>query len=102
MAYGVLALQQMALEDIVRVAGRRWTIESYFEAAKSEVGLDHYEVQSWTGWYRHITLAMWDLALLTVLRGGALAVEASKESPPSSQRQSSLAAFKARRSLSSR
>jgi SRSO17 transposase len=36
----------------------------------SKVGLDHYEVRSWAGWYRHITLAMWALALLTVLRAG--------------------------------
>ncbi len=45
-------------------AGRRWTIESSFEAAKGEVGLDHYEVRSWAGWYRHITLALLALALL--------------------------------------
>ena len=54
-------------------------IESGFEAAKSEVGLDHYEVRSWTGWYRHITLAMWALALLTILRAGAITVEALKK-----------------------
>jgi hypothetical protein len=39
---------------VVRVSGTSWTIESDFEAAKGEVGLDHYEVRSWTGWYRHI------------------------------------------------
>ena len=50
------------------MAGRRWTIESCFEAAKSEVGLEYYEVRSWTDWYRHMTLAMWALALLSVLR----------------------------------
>jgi hypothetical protein len=57
-AYVVFAAQAATLEEVVRVAGTRWTIESGFEAAKSEVGLDHYEVRSWTGWYRHITLAM--------------------------------------------
>ena len=36
--------------------------------AKSECGLDHYEVRHWKGWYRHITLAMLALAVLTVLR----------------------------------
>jgi len=50
--------QATALEEVVRVAGSRWTIESGFEAAKGEVGLDHDEVRSWTGWYRHITLVM--------------------------------------------
>ena len=52
----------------MRVAGTRWTIEECFEAAKGEVGLDQYEVRSWTGWHRHITLAMLALAYLTVLR----------------------------------
>jgi SRSO17 transposase len=79
-AYVVFVPQQTALTEVVRVAGTRWTIESCFEAAKGEVGLDHYEVRSWTGWYRHITLAMWALALLTVLRAGAIAVEALKKS----------------------
>ena len=46
------------LETLVRIAGTRWTIEACFEAARGEVGLDQYEVRSWTGWHRHITLAM--------------------------------------------
>jgi SRSO17 transposase len=100
-AYVVFAPQETTLQEIVRVAGTRWTIESCFEEAKGEVGLDHYEVRSWTGWYRHITLAMWALALLTVLRAGTIAVEAFKKSPPSSQRSSSLAVFKASRGLRS-
>ena len=60
------------LAHLVRVAGTRWTIESCFEAAKGEVGLDHYEVRSWTGWHRHITLAMLAHAYLAVLRQAAL------------------------------
>jgi len=60
-----------ALEELVRVAGTRWTIESGFEMAKGEVGLDQYEVRSWTGWHRHITLAMLALAFLTVVRKAA-------------------------------
>ena len=40
-----------------RVAGTRWSIESLFEQAKGEVGLDQYEVRSWVGWHRHSTLA---------------------------------------------
>jgi SRSO17 transposase len=49
-AYVVFAPQATTLEEVVRVAGSRWTVESSFEAAKGEVGLDHYEVRSWTGW----------------------------------------------------
>jgi SRSO17 transposase len=98
----VFAPQGTTLEDVVRVAGIRWTIEQLFEAAKGEVGLDHYEVRSWTGWYRHITLAMWALALLTVLRAGAMAVQACKKSLSPPEARSSLAAFKANRVRSSR
>jgi SRSO17 transposase len=60
------------LARLVRVAGTRWTIEGCFEAAKGEVGLDEYEVRSWTGWHRHTTLAMLAHAYLAVLRKAAL------------------------------
>jgi SRSO17 transposase len=101
-AYVVFAPRATPLEEVVQVAGTRWTIAQLFEAAKGEVGLDHYEVRSWTGWYRHITLAMWALSLLTVLRAGAIAVEALKKSLPPPQRDNSLAAFKASRGLTFR
>jgi SRSO17 transposase len=55
-------------ETLVAVAGRRWTIEESLEAAKGEVGLDHYEVRHYHGWYRHITLALLALAYLAVVR----------------------------------
>ena len=61
-----------ALADLVRVAGTRWRIESLFEQAKGEVGLDQYEVRSWVGWHRHITLAMLALAYLAVVRRAAI------------------------------
>ena len=57
-----------ALKELVKVAGRRWTIEECFEEAKGQVGLDQYEVRRWDGWYRHITLAMLAHAYLTVIR----------------------------------
>jgi SRSO17 transposase len=37
-------------ETLIAVAGRRWTIEESFAAAKGEVGLDHYEVRHSHGW----------------------------------------------------
>jgi SRSO17 transposase len=101
-AYVVFALQATTLEAVVRVAGSRWTIESSFEAAKGEVGLDHDEVRTWTGWYRHITLAMWALALLTIMRAGMIAVEVLKKSLWSPREASPLAAFKTRHDLPSR
>ena len=69
--YLTLAPEGTGLSDLVRVAGTRWTIEACFEAAKGEVGLDQYEVRSWTGWHRHITLAMLAHAYLAVIRRAA-------------------------------
>jgi SRSO17 transposase len=61
------------LAEMVRVAGSRWAIEESFETAKGEVGLDQYEVRRWSGWYRHITLALLAHAYLTVTRTAATA-----------------------------
>lgn len=54
------------LPEIVRAAGTRWAIEAVFKLAKGPVGLDHYEVRSWQGWHRHITLALLALAALAI------------------------------------
>jgi hypothetical protein len=51
----ILSWRLCPLAEGVQTAGTRWTIESSFEAAKGAVGLDHYEVRRWMGWYRHIT-----------------------------------------------
>jgi SRSO17 transposase len=64
--YLVYAPVDWPLQEVVRAAGARWTIEEMFKLAKGQVGLDHYEVRSWQGWYRHITLALVALAALAV------------------------------------
>jgi SRSO17 transposase len=66
--YRVWGPPDTSLAELVQVAGRRWTIEAGLEQAKGEVGLDHYEVRTWRGWYRHVTLALLAHALLVVLR----------------------------------
>lgn len=58
---------EVALSALVRVAGIRWCIEECFQAAKGQVGLDHYQARHWTSWHRHITLAMLALAFLTAV-----------------------------------
>lgn len=57
--------------DLARAAGQRWSIECCFEAAKQETGLDQYEVRSWDGWRRHVTLSMLALAFLAAVRARA-------------------------------
>src|SRR5215211_1313411 len=70
--YLTRAPAETPLSTLVRVAGLRWTIESCFEEAKGETGLDEYEVRSWTGWHRPITLSMLAHAYLTVVRKHAI------------------------------
>jgi SRSO17 transposase len=44
------------LSEFVRISGMRWPIETIFEEAKGEVGMDHYEMRSWMGWHHHMLL----------------------------------------------
>jgi SRSO17 transposase len=76
--YLVFGLADASLEQVVRVAGRRWTIEVGLEQTKGEVGLDQYEVRRWGGWYRHITLALLAHAFLAVTRAHARAADDEK------------------------
>jgi SRSO17 transposase len=54
------------LATLVRIAGIRWSIEELFQASKTHVGLDHYQVRGWVGWHRHTTLALLALAVLAI------------------------------------
>lgn len=74
--YLVYAPVAAPLDDIVRAAGTRWTIEEVFKLATGQVGLDHYEVRSWQGWHRHVTRALVALA--------AVATAAQKGEPAAS------------------
>lgn len=58
------------VEALARVAGTRWRVESCFEEAKGECGLDGYEVRRWLGWHRHVTLSMLAHAFLAAVRAG--------------------------------
>jgi hypothetical protein len=61
--YFVFAPKATTLHEMVKAAGARWHIEEDFENTK-DMGLDQYEVRSWTAWYRHITLVMLAYAFL--------------------------------------
>ena len=59
------------LVDLAWIAGSRWHIEECFQQAKSEAGLDHYQVRTWRAWYAHITLSMLALAWLAASKAQA-------------------------------
>jgi SRSO17 transposase len=73
--------------DQLRVAGMRSTVEESSQCAKGELGLDQYELRSWTGWYRHMTLAMWAQAFLTGVRAETGAEAAPKKGCGIGERQ---------------
>ena len=90
-SYVVFAPTRTSLRTLVRVAGQRWRIEQIrieqirieqsLERAKGEVGLDHDEVRRWDGWDRHMTLALFALAYLAVLRARLQAQPVQSEPP---------------------
>lgn len=61
----------MTLEEVAGIAGRRWVIETAFEEAKGGCGLDEYEVRSWAGWHRYVTLSLLAPAFLSAVRAEA-------------------------------
>ena len=78
--YRVFAPADTTLEQMGAVAGKRWAVEECFETAKGECGLDEYEVRSWTGWYRPVTLSLLAHAYLTVTRSQAIRTDPPKTS----------------------
>ncbi len=87
LAYYLVYLREgTPLTEVVQAAGSRWAIEDTFKLAKGQAGLDHYETRSWRGWHRHITLALWALAIL------AGEVARAKGDPPQTASRSSRSA----------
>jgi SRSO17 transposase len=65
--YRCYAPHLVPLRELVRVAGRRWSIEESFQAAKGLAGLDEHQVRRWQSWQRWTLLAMTAHALLAVI-----------------------------------
>jgi len=80
--YMCLAPADATAQDLAIAAGQRWNIECCFEATKQETGLDEYEVRSWHGWYRHMSLSMLAMAFLTVVRAKADKDRPTKKTSP--------------------
>ena len=52
-----------------RVGATRWSGETDIPGQKEDIGLDEYEVRSWSGGYHHITLSLLAGAFLVQLHG---------------------------------
>lgn len=98
--YRCFAPAGTSLSELVQVAGTRWQVEQSFEMAKQEVGLADYELRSFQGWYRHITLACLAHAFLAVLRAQGLdPLDDLKKKRLPDTNPSSLNTFKLKRNL---
>jgi SRSO17 transposase len=84
--YLAYAPADTSVAELVRIAGSRWAIESCFQSAKNECGLDQYEVRRYPGWYRHITLAMLAHAFLAAMAAQAEDAKGAAETDLSSSR----------------
>jgi SRSO17 transposase len=69
--YACFGPARTTLAELVRVAGTRWAVEECFQAAKDQVGLDHYQVRRFDAWYRHVTLALVAQAFQAAVRAQA-------------------------------
>ncbi len=58
--------EHYTLRRLVRIVKGRWKVEQDYQQLKEELGLDHYEGRSWTGWHHHVTLVMLAHAFLTL------------------------------------
>jgi SRSO17 transposase len=59
--------EEASLSDAVALWKQRWHVEQGYQQLKEELGLDHFEGRSWTGFHHH--------AALTLLAYGFLALE---------------------------
>ena len=75
--YACFGPARTTLAELVAVAGIRWAVEECFQAAKDQVGLDHYQVRRYDAWYRHVTLVLVAQGFLAAVRAQAVVDHAS-------------------------
>jgi SRSO17 transposase len=64
--YRCYAPERVPLATLVRVAGRRWTVEESFQTGKGQTGLDEHQCRTWISWYRWTTLVLLAHAFLAI------------------------------------
>ena len=46
------------IAELLRVCRMRWPIECCFAEGKGALGMAHYDLRFWRGWYHHMTLVI--------------------------------------------
>jgi len=67
-AYLCWGLDEISLDELVKLAHCRWAIEAYHETIKDQLGFDHFEGRKYRGWQHHAVLTQMAFALLEWLR----------------------------------
>ena len=70
--------RRMSKKQIVRIIKERWKTERVYEELKGELGFDHFEGRSFTGWHHHVSVVLSCYAFLVA--------EKSRAFPPSAER----------------
>ena len=60
--------QHLPTIDLARLYHEKYWKEHGYQQLKEELGLDHHEGRSWTGWHRHVLLVFLAYGYLTLLR----------------------------------
>src|SRR6266566_1721682 len=79
--------EDASLQRLVLLAHARWVIEQFYEDAKQECGLDHYQGRSFNGLHRHLALVMLAYSFL-MLQRLTLPLPPGEAFPPSVTRSS--------------
>jgi SRSO17 transposase len=82
-AHYVLATlpKTMSLKQLVRRVKQRWRTERAYEDLKGELGLDHFEGRTYTGWQHHVSCVLACYAFLVAERARAFPPEAGRTRP---------------------
>jgi len=60
--------RRMKKKEIIRIIKERWRTEILYEELKEELGLDHFEGRSFTGWHHHVSVVLCCYAFAIVER----------------------------------
>jgi len=67
-AYICWEFDKSSLEEIVKLAHLRWTVEQCFLQMKGEVGMTDFEGRKWRGWHHHAAMVILAFCFLMLLR----------------------------------
>jgi SRSO17 transposase len=73
--------RSMTKREIVRLLKERWRTERMYEDLKGELGLDHFEGRSFTGWHHHVSVVLCCFAFVVAERVRAFPPSASRARP---------------------